>query len=76
MTALPAVGPLLQRMSEELKAYLAHRQITDPAFVGIHTGGVWIAVPILVKRHAVVHVIRTHRMKVFGQRLDRLDGLL
>lgn len=43
MTALPAVGPLLQRMSEELSAYLAQRQITDPAFVGIHTGGVWVA---------------------------------
>lgn len=43
MTTLPAVEPLLQRMSEELRAYLDQRQITDPAFVGIHTGGVWVA---------------------------------
>lgn len=43
MNALPAVGPLLQHMSDELSSYLTRRQITDPAFVGIHTGGVWIA---------------------------------
>ena len=43
MSALPDVGPLLQRMAGELTDYLAQRQIQDPAFVGIHTGGVWVA---------------------------------
>jgi pyrimidine operon attenuation protein/uracil phosphoribosyltransferase len=43
MSALPEVGPLLERMAGELTDYLAQRQIQDPAFVGIHTGGVWVA---------------------------------
>ncbi|MFN3579398.1 MAG: bifunctional pyr operon transcriptional regulator/uracil phosphoribosyltransferase PyrR, partial [Pseudomonas sp.] len=43
MTALPEVEPLLQRMADELKDYIARKGISDPAFVGIHTGGVWIA---------------------------------
>lgn len=43
MTALPAVDPLLQRMGKELTRYLEQRQIHDPAFIGIHTGGVWVA---------------------------------
>ncbi|SDS75134.1 pyrimidine operon attenuation protein / uracil phosphoribosyltransferase [Halopseudomonas sabulinigri] len=43
MTALPEVGPLLQQMADQLSRYLKERQIEDPAFVGIHTGGVWIS---------------------------------
>lgn len=43
MTALPEVGALLQRMGEELTAWLDHNQRTDPAVVGIHTGGAWVA---------------------------------
>ncbi|MEH6388532.1 MULTISPECIES: bifunctional pyr operon transcriptional regulator/uracil phosphoribosyltransferase PyrR [Pseudomonas] len=43
MTALPEVDPLLDSMAEELTRYLEHHQRSDPAFVGIHTGGVWIA---------------------------------
>ncbi|UJJ30079.1 bifunctional pyr operon transcriptional regulator/uracil phosphoribosyltransferase PyrR [Halopseudomonas maritima] len=43
MTALPEVGPLLDSMATQLRSHLAARQISDPAFVGIHTGGVWIA---------------------------------
>ncbi|MBA6419081.1 MULTISPECIES: bifunctional pyr operon transcriptional regulator/uracil phosphoribosyltransferase PyrR [Pseudomonas] len=43
MSALPEVGPLLQQMADQLSRYLQERQIDDPAFVGIHTGGVWIA---------------------------------
>ena len=43
MSALPEVGPLLQRMAGELTDYLTQRDIQEPAFVGIHTGGVWIA---------------------------------
>ena len=43
MSTLPAVNGLLVDMAEQLRAHLNARQITDPAFVGIHTGGVWIA---------------------------------
>ena len=43
MSALPEVDPLLQRMGEELTAWLDRTQRTDPAVVGIHTGGAWIA---------------------------------
>lgn len=43
MTDLPAVEPLLQRLSEALPALLAQQGRNDPALVGIRTGGVWIA---------------------------------
>lgn len=43
ISVLPEVGPLLQQMADKLSRYLQERQIDDPAFVGIHTGGVWIA---------------------------------
>lgn len=43
MTELPDVGTLLQRMGEDLIALLDREQRTDPAVVGIHTGGAWIA---------------------------------
>jgi pyrimidine operon attenuation protein/uracil phosphoribosyltransferase len=43
MSALPDVAPLLERMAADLTEYLSHRNIQNPAFVGIHTGGVWIA---------------------------------
>ena len=43
MSTLPAVDGLLVDMAEQLRAHLNARQITDPVFVGIHTGGVWIA---------------------------------
>ncbi|MFT6428931.1 MAG: pyrimidine operon attenuation protein/uracil phosphoribosyltransferase [Halopseudomonas sp.] len=43
MKALPDVAPLLEGMAADLIAYLSRRGIKDPAFVGIHTGGVWIA---------------------------------
>jgi len=37
MSALPDVGPLLQRMAGELTTNLAQRQISGPGFVGIPT---------------------------------------
>ncbi|HCL41187.1 MAG TPA: bifunctional pyr operon transcriptional regulator/uracil phosphoribosyltransferase, partial [Pseudomonas sp.] len=43
MSTLPAVDGLLADMAEQLRAHLSARQISDPAFVGIHTGGVWVA---------------------------------
>ncbi len=35
--------PLIEQLGEALRALLTERQIEDPAMVGIHTGGVWIA---------------------------------
>ena len=43
MSTLPAGDGLLADMAEQLRAHLSARQISDPAFVGIHTGGVWVA---------------------------------
>lgn len=43
MNALPEVGPLLERMGQDLLVWLDRHQRTNPAFVGIHTGGVWVA---------------------------------
>lgn len=37
------VDTLLNRLEAELRAEIAHRNLQDPAMVGIHTGGAWIA---------------------------------
>lgn len=34
---------ILEKMSAELRALLAEKQIDDPVFIGIRTGGVWVA---------------------------------
>jgi pyrimidine operon attenuation protein/uracil phosphoribosyltransferase len=43
MTGAIEVESLLERMTQELRELLQLRGITDPAMVGIHTGGVWVA---------------------------------
>lgn len=43
MTDLPDVDVLIDDMTRALGAHLAERKLEDVAFVGIHTGGVWIA---------------------------------
>ncbi|MCG5500124.1 bifunctional pyr operon transcriptional regulator/uracil phosphoribosyltransferase PyrR [Ectothiorhodospira lacustris] len=37
------VSTLLDRMAEALRRHLSEQHIKDPALVGIHTGGVWVA---------------------------------
>ncbi|MBI5041965.1 MAG: bifunctional pyr operon transcriptional regulator/uracil phosphoribosyltransferase PyrR [Gammaproteobacteria bacterium] len=37
------VGTLIDAMAEQLRTQIAARKLVDPAMVGIHTGGVWIA---------------------------------
>lgn len=37
------VETLLQQMANDLQALMTERGITNPALVGIHTGGVWVA---------------------------------
>lgn len=43
MPELPAVDVLLAGMTTGLQAHLARHGIHDPAMVGIHTGGAWLA---------------------------------
>lgn len=43
MTELPEVDALLQRMGTELTAWLDRQRRDDPAVIGIHTGGAWVA---------------------------------
>jgi len=38
-----SVQPLIHAMAEKIRRELQHRDLTNPAMVGIHTGGVWIA---------------------------------
>ena len=47
MSSLPAVETLLDSMAADLTRYLAQRGRTEVAFVGIHTGGVWVAEALL-----------------------------
>jgi pyrimidine operon attenuation protein/uracil phosphoribosyltransferase len=37
------VAALLARLEAELRTEIARRELTDPAMIGIHSGGVWIA---------------------------------
>jgi pyrimidine operon attenuation protein/uracil phosphoribosyltransferase len=43
MTGAIAVESLLDGMARDLRTLLQQRGIEDPAMVGIHTGGVWVA---------------------------------
>lgn len=44
---LPSAVELLPNIATELKAYLDKRRITNPVYVGIRTGGVWVAQALL-----------------------------
>ncbi len=37
------IGSTIQTMAESLGQHLADRQADNPAMIGIHTGGVWVA---------------------------------
>jgi pyrimidine operon attenuation protein/uracil phosphoribosyltransferase len=43
MTQLPDVEKLLEQMEVDLRKMLERRGVTEPAIVGIRTGGVWLA---------------------------------
>jgi pyrimidine operon attenuation protein/uracil phosphoribosyltransferase len=43
MTREPDVASLLEAMTITLRAALDRRNVQDPAMVGIHTGGLWVA---------------------------------
>lgn len=44
---LPNPQSLIEQMASDLTSQLAERGIRDPRFVGIHTGGVWVANALL-----------------------------
>ena len=46
---LPDPAALLSQMAADLRAHLDRRGIRDPLFVGIHTGGVWVARALLAE---------------------------
>lgn len=43
MTQLPSVESLISKISQELSQYIRAHQLENPAMIGIHTGGTWIA---------------------------------
>ncbi|MNF49751.1 Bifunctional protein PyrR [compost metagenome] len=45
--SLPNPTDLISQMATDLHAYLARRNITEPRYIGIRTGGVWVAQALL-----------------------------
>jgi pyrimidine operon attenuation protein/uracil phosphoribosyltransferase len=45
--SLPDPAVLISAMARDLQAHLKAREIDNPRFVGIHTGGVWVANALL-----------------------------
>lgn len=45
--SLPNPADLISQMAIRLKAHLEHRAISEPRFIGIRTGGVWVAQALL-----------------------------
>lgn len=45
--SLPNPADLIRQMALDLKAHLAKRGISEPRYIGIRTGGVWVAQALL-----------------------------
>ncbi len=45
--SLPNPAELIRQMATDLNAHLSKRGISDPRFIGIRTGGVWVAQALL-----------------------------
>ena len=45
--SLPNPAELISQMATRLKAHLEHRGISEPRYIGIRTGGVWVAQALL-----------------------------
>ncbi|MDZ5604172.1 bifunctional pyr operon transcriptional regulator/uracil phosphoribosyltransferase PyrR [Pseudomonas sp. RP23018S] len=41
--SLPDPAALIRQMATDLRAHLTRRHISEPRFIGIRTGGVWVA---------------------------------
>ena len=48
--SLPNPAELISQMATRLKAHLEHRGISEPRYIGIRTGGVWVAQALLQAR--------------------------
>ena len=46
---LPNPADLLPQMARDLQRHLADRGIAEPRFIGIHSGGVWVAQALLAE---------------------------
>lgn len=46
---LPSPAELLPKMAADLHRYLQQRGIDSPCFIGIHSGGVWVAQALLAQ---------------------------
>lgn len=47
--SLPNPADLISQMATRLKAHLAQRDISEPRYIGIRTGGIWVAQALLKK---------------------------
>ena len=47
--SLPNPADLIRQMAIDLQARLAKRDITEPRYIGIRTGGVWVAQALLAE---------------------------
>ena len=47
--SLPNPADLIRQMAVDLRAHLARRGISEPRFIGIRTGGVWVAQALLAE---------------------------
>ena len=45
--SLPNPAELIRQMAVDLRAHLTRRSIAEPRFIGIRTGGVWVAQALL-----------------------------
>lgn len=45
--SLPNPADLISQMATRLKAHLAQREISEPRYIGIRTGGIWVAQALL-----------------------------
>ncbi|HCN45071.1 MAG TPA: bifunctional pyr operon transcriptional regulator/uracil phosphoribosyltransferase PyrR [Pseudomonas sp.] len=45
--SLPNPADLIRQMAVDLRAHLSRRNITEPRYIGIRTGGVWVAQALL-----------------------------
>ncbi|GLH40410.1 bifunctional pyr operon transcriptional regulator/uracil phosphoribosyltransferase [Pseudomonas moraviensis] len=45
--SLPNPADLISQMATRLKAHLAQRDINEPRYIGIRTGGIWVAQALL-----------------------------
>jgi pyrimidine operon attenuation protein/uracil phosphoribosyltransferase len=50
--SLPNPADLIRQMAIDLQAHLAKREISEPRYIGIRTGGVWVAQALLAELHS------------------------